>query len=218
MGGMMRKEKQTIESIEAALSTARAEIGSTQDKLADAIAREKQLSEKRAPLLRDAKIRGDQKAQDLLDRLTAQRFSALQEIDDLRSTIEILQSDVIELQRQHEQAQRQQKVETLRVLKAQRGRVAEQIESLTKQLNGELIGYGKLADEIVTLGYDLQLGNLSTRGMLGVPLVRDFVQRHLQSLFPNLTSSGDKFSLSELENQTTAAIEHELRAAERKEA
>ena len=87
-------------------------------------------------------------------------------------------------------------------------------------LSGESMSreYAKLADEIMTSAYDLGLGNLSTRGMLGLPMVRDFVQRSLQSLFPNLTWTGERFSLAEMENQTTTMIEAELRNAERKAA
>jgi len=213
---MRMKEKQaTVETIEQQLSTARAELADAQSKLGEAISREKELSDKRAPLLRAAKIGGDQKAQDTLDRLTAQRSSAVQEVDDFGATIDTIQQDILDLEHQHAQAQRQRKIEQLRTLKAQRGRVAEQIESLVKSLNGELIGYGKLADELMACAYDLGLGNTTTRGMLGVPLVRDYVQRSLRTLFPNLTYEGQSFSLSEAESQATAALESELRSAER---
>jgi DNA repair exonuclease SbcCD ATPase subunit len=96
---MRMKDKQpTVESIEQQLSTARAELADAQSKLGEAISREKELSDKRAPLLRDAKLRNDQKARDALDRLTAQRSSALQEIDDFKSTIDAIGNDILDLE------------------------------------------------------------------------------------------------------------------------
>jgi len=201
----------SIEAIEQQLSTARSELREAQTRHAEAVQREQELATLRTPLLRDAKIAGDPKAQDALDRLTTLRLGVRQEVEDFRATADQIQTHITGLEQEYERAIQEQKVEHLRALQNHRGRIATEIEGKTKALAGEITAYAKVANEIVTLGYDLQLGNLSTRSMLGTPLIKDYIARSLSSIFPGGSSTTGKVSLIEMERQAAEALEYELR-------
>lgn len=192
----------TIEDIERALAQSRNELAEAQKKLSVAIESEKQLAEKRAPLLRDAKIKGDTKAQKALDTLTRAQFDARQEVYDLRLAIDAIQGEISDLEVALAAAQREAKIEILRELMSDRNLLGAKIEDETEALAKTIAEYMTKADEVSALIYELGLPNATTRAFLGKVMVKDFLQSRLSFVFPSLSQQeSQKLSLTNLESQ-----------------
>ncbi len=125
-----------IETIETKLATARTELADAQRKLTSASALEMDLAAQRQPLIGAARLRGDRTAQAELDRLTRARFEAQQEIEDLRGEIiERIQTEIFDLEREYETSLRAAKIESLRGMMAERGKIGATIQAQVDALS-----------------------------------------------------------------------------------
>lgn len=209
-----------IEDLEKQLRNSRTELALAQKQLTEILAREARLTEARAPLLRIAKLRGDGKAKVELDENAKDLSVAHQDAADLRRAVDDIEGEIIGLERQYEEAQRELRIEQLRALMVERNRIGGVVEENLNALVKAISTYNRCADEFRALAVELDVQNTTTRGMLGTPLLRDFIQHRLKFLFPGLgwQDPQQRIALTEMEKNARESLEFSIRSSARKAA
>jgi hypothetical protein len=196
-----------IESIEKQLLSARHELATVQEKFSEFVAREKTLTDHRSPLLRDAIVRGNAKAQASLNEIDAEIAMVRQQAADFQQLTMEITGDITALERRYENAQKEVRYNQLRAFMADRGRIAERVEESLDALVKQISTYINSADELLAAARDLSLPNVSARSMRGTPLLRDCIQNRLRFLLPELPQPQQRNRLSRMEVEAQEFLE-----------
>jgi hypothetical protein len=210
------------EKTERELSICRTELVVAQAKLKEAIDHEAELTDKRLPLLREAKLHDDGGAQQQLDRLTQEKNITAQEIADLRYAIQSIENDIARLEEQSESHRREGRLAVVRKRMQDRNKVGAKIQKQVEDLAKSISEYIRIADDTVSLANELELPNTTTRALVGTPLLKDFFLYRFKFLFPaelgNYTEQSQRIGLTMAEENAREALEFSIKAAQRKAA
>ncbi len=150
-----RKE---VERVDRELVKWRKKLAEVQGELGVAKKGEKELADRRAPLVVRAKAERDEKAQIELDRLTGKSFKVVQECGDLQLAVSQINEKVLRLETENETAVRGVRMEELKSLGRRRLTLAEEIEASIETAVASIQDHLKVGQEMLgvasILGYD----------------------------------------------------------------